>query len=168
MSWLTWIHGEPSQARREAFDTGDEVRVWFKLVEQGKEWLGQFEGVVLRVRGAGPERTLTVRRVTHGEGVERVFPIDSQAISRIEVLRHGRPKRSRLYFLRTAVGKTRIAPAQTRPTEERPPARTSTGDSTQTTRAAGAAESAVIAGERTAHAVPGVAGGSTSSTSSET
>ena len=85
------------------------MRVWYRILEQGKERLGQFEGLVIRVRGSGPSRTFTVRRVTHGEGVERVFPFDSKMVTKIDVLRHGKVKRSRLYFLRDTVGKTRLA-----------------------------------------------------------
>ncbi len=112
MEWMTWVHGRVPSERTERFRAGDEVRVWFKILEQGKERLGQFEGTVIRCHGAGPSRTFTVRRITHGEGVERVFPFDSKTVSRIEVLRPGRVKRARLYYLRTAVGKTRIAADQ--------------------------------------------------------
>ena len=111
MDWMKLIHGAAQPAAPAAFDTGDEVRVWYRILEQGKERLGQFEGIVIRCRGSGPSKTFTVRRLTYGEGVERVFPLDSKTISRIEVLREGKVKRSRLYFLRTAVGKTRIASA---------------------------------------------------------
>ena len=109
MEWLNMIHGPAPQSASPSFGPGDEVRVWFKIIEQGKERLGQFEGLVIRYRGAGPSKTFTVRRVTYGEGVERVFPVDAKVISRIEVLRKGHVKRSRLYFLRTTIGKTRMA-----------------------------------------------------------
>ena len=111
MEWLKLVHGTPT-ARAPLFDTGDDVRVWFKILEQGKERLGQFEGVVIRVRGSGLSQTFTVRRLTHGVGVERVFPADAPIIDRIEVLRRGKTKRSRLYFLRRVVKKTRLASAE--------------------------------------------------------
>ena len=111
MEWLNLVHGTTKENAPAAFAPGDEVRVWYRILEQGKERLGQFEGTVIRYRGSGPSATFTVRRVTHGEGVERIFPVDSKTISRIEVLRQGKVKRSRLYFLRTAIGKTRIAAA---------------------------------------------------------
>ena len=111
MEWLTWVHGTTPHAALE-FGPGDEVRVWYRIQEQGKERLGQFEGIVIRCRGSGVSRTFTVRRVTYGEGVERVFPIDAKIITRIEVLRKGKVKRSRLYFLRRVIGKTRIASAE--------------------------------------------------------
>ena len=109
MEWLKLVHRATPSRAPVALGPGDEVRVWFRILEQGKERLGQFEGIVIRCRGSGPSKTFTVRRVTHGEGVERVFPVDAPVISRIDVLRQGHVKRSRLYFLRTAIGKTRIA-----------------------------------------------------------
>ena len=115
MDWMTLVHGAGRDTPRAAFGPGDEVRVWYRILEQGKERLGQFEGLVIRFRGAGPSKTFTVRRVTHGEGVERVFPVDAKIISKIELLRQGKVKRSRLYFLRTIVGKTRIAAADSSP-----------------------------------------------------
>jgi large subunit ribosomal protein L19 len=130
MEWLKLVHGEAA-SKLPAFHPGDEIRVWYRILEQGKERLGQFEGHVIRCRGAGRSRTFTVRRVTHGEGVERVFPFDAKTVSRIEVLRQGKVKRSRLYFLRTIIGKTRIAsgedaagekPPQAAPGSDAPPA----------------------------------------------
>lgn len=111
MDWLKLVHGTTTPEPPAVFRPGDEVRVWYRILEQGRERLGQFEGTVIRYRGRAPSRTFTVRRVTHGEGVERVFPIDSKTVARIEVLRQGKVKRSRLYFLRSAVGKRRIAAA---------------------------------------------------------
>ena len=108
MEWLQWVHGSQSGQPSVTVHPGDEVRVWFKILEQGKERLGQFEGTVLRSRGAQYSKTFTVRRITHGEGVERVFPVDAKIISKIDVLRQGNVKRSRLYFLRRVVGKTRL------------------------------------------------------------
>ena len=111
MDWLKLVHGAAPPAPPAVFRPGDEIRVWYRILEQGKERLGQFEGTVIRVRGAGPSRTFTVRRVTHGEGVERVFPVDSKTVSKIDVLRRGHVRRSRLYFLRSVIGKRRIAAA---------------------------------------------------------
>ncbi|MBI3996140.1 MAG: 50S ribosomal protein L19 [Candidatus Omnitrophica bacterium] len=112
MQWLQFIHHTPAKAAAASFRVGDDVRVWYRILEQGKERFAQFEGIVIRYRGQGPSKTFTVRRVTYGEGVERVFPVDAKVISRIEVLRKGKVKRSRLYFLRDVIGKTRIAAAQ--------------------------------------------------------
>ena len=118
MQWLQWVHGTKPAAPVN-FGPGDEVRVWYRIVEQGKERLGQFEGTVLRVRGSGAAKTFTVRRVTFGEGVERIFPLDAKTVARIEVLREGRVKRSRLYFLRTLIGKSRIASTESPAADER-------------------------------------------------
>ena len=110
MDWMKLVHGE-DKPTLPAFKPGDRVRVWYRIAEQGKERLGQFEGDVIRARGSGPSRTFTVRRVTFGEGVERVFPFDCKSIARIEVLTQGKVHRSRLYYLRRVIGKTRIAVA---------------------------------------------------------
>ncbi len=107
MDWLKLVHASQSTPS-QAMNPGDEVRVWYRILEHGKERLGQFEGTILRLRGTLLSKTFTVRRVTFGEGVERVFPLDAKVISRVEVLRKGAVKRSRLYFLRTLVGKSRI------------------------------------------------------------
>ncbi|MBI3087471.1 MAG: 50S ribosomal protein L19 [Candidatus Omnitrophica bacterium] len=91
------------------FGPGDQVRVWCKIIEQDRVRLSPFEGVVIRRRGSGLTETFTVRRMTFGEGVERVFPAHAPVIDHIEVLRTGKVRRARLYFLRTRIGKTRIA-----------------------------------------------------------
>ena len=109
MDWVKHIHPTTRQLAKTPFGPGDDVRVWFKILEQGKERLGQFEGVVIRCAGRGAARTFTVRRVTHGEGVERIFPMDAPVVERVEVLRHGSTQRSRLYFLRRVVKRTRLA-----------------------------------------------------------
>lgn len=111
MDWMKLVHGEDKPAL-PPFKPGDRVRVWYRIAEQSKERLGQFEGDVIRARGSGSSRTFTVRRVTFGEGVERVFPFDCKSIARIEVLTQGKVHRSRLYYLRRVIGKTRIAVAE--------------------------------------------------------
>ena len=118
MDWMQIVHGNTRPGSAAVFKPGDEIRVWYRIMEQGKERLGQFEGIVIRARGAGPAKTFTVRRVTHGEGVERVFPADAKVISRIEVLRQGKVKRARLYYLRDIVGKTRIQAAKSDTVEQ--------------------------------------------------
>lgn len=111
MDWMKLVHGDAPPQAGLSFHTGDDIRVWYRILEQGKERFAQFEGTVIRTRGAGPSRTFTVRRVTHGEGVERVFPFDAKIINRIELLRQGKVQRSRLYYLRHIVGRARIAAA---------------------------------------------------------
>ena len=84
---------------------GDTVRVHAKVVEGTRERIQVFEGLVIRVTGGGLRRNFTVRRVTHGVGVERTFMIHSPRVDKIEVLRHGQVRRARLYYLRDKVGK---------------------------------------------------------------
>ena len=84
---------------------GDTVRVHVQVVEAGRERTQVFEGTVMRMRGGGINRTITVRRVSHGVGVERVFLLNSPRISKIEVVRRGRTRRAQLYYLRGRVGK---------------------------------------------------------------
>jgi large subunit ribosomal protein L19 len=91
------------------FGPGDTVRVHFKVVEGGRERVQAFEGVVVARRGGGMRETVTVRRISHGVGVERIFPLHSPRLERIEVVRRGRVRRAKLYYLREKVGKgTRI------------------------------------------------------------
>ena len=93
------------------FRPGDSVRVHAKVVEGGRERIQIFEGVVIRIRRRGAGSAFTVRRVTHGVGVERVFPYFSPLVEKVEVSRVGRVRRARLYYLRDRVGKAaRIKP----------------------------------------------------------
>lgn len=85
--------------------TGDTVRVAAKVIEGGKERVQVFEGTVMRLRGGGITRTITVRKVASGVGVERTFKVNSPRIEKIEVVRHGQVRRAQLYFLRKRVGK---------------------------------------------------------------
>ncbi len=87
------------------FNPGDTVRVHVKVVEGGRERIQAFEGVVIRRKGGGLGETFTVRRVSYGVGVERTFPLHTPKIDRIEVVRRGRVRRARLYYLRGLRGK---------------------------------------------------------------
>ncbi len=88
------------------FGPGDTVRVHVKVVEGTRERVQPFEGVVIRRRGGGINENFTVRRIaSHGIGVERTFPIHAPRVDRIEVLRNGRVRRARLYFLRGRTGR---------------------------------------------------------------
>ena len=84
---------------------GDTVRVSARVVEGNRERIQVFEGVVLRMRAGGIQRSMTVRRIASGVGVERTFKINSPRIDKIEVMRHGQARRAKLYFLRNRVGK---------------------------------------------------------------
>jgi large subunit ribosomal protein L19 len=84
---------------------GDRVKVHAKVVEGSRERIQVFEGDVMRLRGGGVTRSITVRRIASGVGVERTFKINSPRIDRIEVVRHQQVRRAQLYFLRDRVGK---------------------------------------------------------------
>lgn len=88
-----------------SFKPGDTVKVHVKVVEGTRERTQVFEGVVIRRQGSGLKETFTVRRVTYGIGVERIFPVHSPVISRIEVVKRGRVRRAKLYYLRNRIGK---------------------------------------------------------------
>jgi large subunit ribosomal protein L19 len=88
------------------FRAGDTVRVHVRVVEGGRERIQIFEGVVLARNGTGPRASFTVRKVSFGVGVERVFPLHAPIISKVEVLRRGDVRRSKLYYLRERVGRS--------------------------------------------------------------
>jgi large subunit ribosomal protein L19 len=90
---------------RNGFAPGDTVRVQVKVVEGEKERTQAFEGVVIRRRGEGMRASFTVRRISYGVGVERTFPLHSPRIERVDVVRSGRVRRSKLYYLRSLAGK---------------------------------------------------------------
>lgn len=109
MDKVSLVEREQLKTRLPEFAPGDTVRVHFKVVEGGRERVQAFEGVVVARRGGGLRETVTVRRIAHGVGVERIFPLHSPRLERIEVLRRGRVRRAKLYYLREKVGKeTRI------------------------------------------------------------
>lgn len=87
------------------FRSGDAVRVHVKIREGEKERIQVFEGVVIRRRGAGVSATFTVRKISYGVGVERVFPIESPSVTKVEIKSRGHVRRSRIYFLRDRRGK---------------------------------------------------------------
>jgi large subunit ribosomal protein L19 len=85
--------------------SGDTVRVAARVVEGGKERVQVFEGTVMRLRGGGIARSITVRKIASGVGVERTFKVNSPRIEKIDVVRHGQVRRAQLYYLRDRVGK---------------------------------------------------------------
>ena len=87
------------------FGAGDRVKVWVKLREGGKERLQAFEGIVLERSGGGINERFTVRRVISGIGVERTFPIHSPLVDKIDIIKRGKVRRARIYYLRGKIGK---------------------------------------------------------------
>lgn len=87
------------------FRPGDTVRVHARIVEGTRERIQMFEGVVIKRRGAGISETYTVRKISNGVGVERTFPIHTPRVDKIDVLRHGKVRRAKLYYLRALHGK---------------------------------------------------------------
>ncbi len=112
------------------FDSGDTVRVDYKVVEGNRTRIQAFEGVVIaRKNGKGARSTVTVRKVSFGEGVERVFPLHSPLIDKIEVVRRGRTRRAKLYYLRELRGKaSRLKTDVARQEQDRAAARAAKGD----------------------------------------
>ena len=98
---------ESEQFRKDGakFGVGDSVKVHTKVVEGDKERIQIFSGVVIGIRGTGLNETFTVRRISYGEGVERVFPIHSPRVDKIEVERQGQVRRAKLTYLRKRLGK---------------------------------------------------------------
>jgi large subunit ribosomal protein L19 len=107
---------EASSLREDAleFEIGDTVDVHTRILEGDKERVQVFSGTVIARRGSGTRETFTVRRIVAGEGVERTFPTNSPKVAKLEIKRHGRVRRAKLYYLRDRVGKA------TRLTERRP------------------------------------------------
>jgi large subunit ribosomal protein L19 len=87
------------------FRPGDTVKVHTKVVEGDKERIQVYEGVVMRMRSAGAGSSFTVRKISYGTGVERIFPLHAPVVDRIEVLRRGKVRRSKLFYLRGLRGK---------------------------------------------------------------
>ena len=84
---------------------GDTVKVHVKVKEGEKERIQLFQGIVISIKGGGMRTSFTVRKVASGVGVERIFPLNSPTIDKLEVLRHGKVRRAKLYFLREKLGK---------------------------------------------------------------
>lgn len=96
------------------FRTGDTVRVHARIVEGKRERIQIFEGVVIKRRGEGVSETYTVRKISNGIGVERTFPIHTPRVEKIEVVRQGRVRRAKLYYLRDRQGKAARIPERRR------------------------------------------------------
>lgn len=98
---------EDEQLRENSLDfrVGDTIKVDYKIKEGNRERIQVFEGTVIRIQGTGVRKTFTVRRVAYGVGVERTFPMNSPRVENVKVVRRGRVRRAKLYYLRDRVGK---------------------------------------------------------------
>ncbi len=105
MNHMDAVYPETHRKDLPPFRSGDTVRVHVRIREGEKERIQVFEGVVIRRRGGGRSATFTVRKVSYGVGVERVFPVESPMVTRMEIKRRGHVRRSRLYYLRELRGK---------------------------------------------------------------
>ena len=105
MDALKLIAQDSLKAEKPAFSIGDTVRVDVKIREGERERIQEFEGTVIAKNGSGVSETFTVRRVSYGVGVERVFPIHSPNVADVKIIRRGKVRRAKLYYLRDRVGK---------------------------------------------------------------
>ena len=105
MDALKLIAQDSLKSEVPAIEIGDTIKVHVKIREGEKERIQLFEGTVIARKGSGVSETFTVRRLSYGVGVERVFPLHSPNVAKVELVRHGRVRRSKLYYLRDRVGK---------------------------------------------------------------
>ena len=105
MDALKMIAADFIKENRPQFEIGDTVRVHVNIREGERERVQMFEGTVIAKRGSGVSETFTVRRVSYGVGVERVFPVNSPNVKGVDVVRNGKIRRAKLYYLRDRVGK---------------------------------------------------------------
>lgn len=105
MDIIKSIEKEQLKENLPDFKPGDTVKVYVKVVEGTRERIQVFEGLVIKRRGGGLRETFTVRRISYGVGVERTFPVHSPRIDKIEVVRRGKVRRARLFYLRELRGK---------------------------------------------------------------
>ena len=105
MNLIDVIEKESLKDNVPDFNIGDTVKVFYKIIEGGKERVQAYEGTVIARRGGSVRETFTVRRISFGVGVERTFPLHSPKIDKIEVLKHGKVRRAKLFYLRALTGK---------------------------------------------------------------
>ncbi len=105
MDALKLINGTSIKAEQPKFEVGDTVKVACRIKEGDKSRIQMFEGTVIAKKHGGVGETFTVRRVAHGVGIERVFPVNSPNVESVQVIRQGKVRRAKLYYLRGRVGK---------------------------------------------------------------
>lgn len=105
MNIINQIEKENQKSTVPAFNVGDTVRVSFKVIEGTKERIQAFEGIVIAKKNSGIRETFTVRRLSYGIGVERTFPVHSPKVADVKVIKRGKVRRAKLYYLRDLTGK---------------------------------------------------------------
>ncbi len=105
MDLIKMLDEQNMKSEVPSFNVGDTVRVAIKVKEGSKERIQNFEGTVIARKHGGVEETFTVRRISYGVGVEKVFPLHSPNVTKVDVVRRGRVRRAKLYYLRNRVGK---------------------------------------------------------------
>jgi large subunit ribosomal protein L19 len=105
MNLLQLLEAEGRKTAIPTFNAGDTLRVYVRVVEGEKERLQVFEGVVIARKGGAHRETFTVRKISYGIGVERIFPVHSPMVDKIDVVRQGRVRRAKLYYLRSKKGR---------------------------------------------------------------
>ncbi len=110
MDLIKSIESEQLKENPEIFKIGDTVKVHFKIIEGQTERIQIFEGLVLAKNNSGLRKSFTVRKMSYGVGVERIFPLHSPRIDKIEVIRRGRIRRAKLYYIRKRIGKAAKVP----------------------------------------------------------
>ena len=106
MDLIKYVHQQLTPVREyPAFRPGDNIAVSYKIIEGNKERIQIFKGDVIQINGEGSTKTFTVRKMSNGVGVERIFPFSSPAITEIELLKRGKVRRAKLFYLRDLVGK---------------------------------------------------------------
>ncbi len=105
MDLIKAIEAEQLKDKADECRIGDTVRVHFSIIEGKNERIQVYEGLVIAKKNSGLRKTFTVRKISYGTGVERVFPMNSPRINKVEIVRHGRVKRAKLYYIRGRSGK---------------------------------------------------------------
>ena len=105
MNWVQQIEKQEMKSEVPEVRIGDTVRVHIRIVEGSKERVQIVEGVVIKMRGGANRKTITVRKISFGVGVERIFPLHSPRVEKVEIVKHARVRRAKLYFLRELRGK---------------------------------------------------------------
>ncbi len=110
MELIKEIEAEQLKENPENFRIGDTVKVHFKIIEGQTERIQVFEGLVIAINNSGIRKTFTVRKMSYGVGVERIFPLHSPRVEKTDVVRRGRVRRAKLYYIRDRVGKAAKVP----------------------------------------------------------